>query len=331
MVEVSTQLPALSMRGMTVTLAADPGGTPLVDGVDLTVAAGETVGLVGESGSGKSLTCLAAMDLLAPSLRVSGAVALAGEDLATMAPRRKRQLRGTAAAMIFQEPMSSLNPVLTVGVQLDEALRHRGPADRATRRRRAVELLDQVGITQPERRLRQHPHELSGGMCQRVMIAIALAGEPDLLIADEPTTALDVTIQAQILDLLGDLVSRLRMGLLLVTHDLGVVAQTCQRVCVMYAGRIVESGPTAAVLAEPRHPYTEGLLRSMPTVDGPRRTLPSIPGTVPTVDRMPSGCRFHPRCPLAEDRCAEQVPPLAPPDGSIRDRKLACWVRGMGR
>jgi peptide/nickel transport system ATP-binding protein len=318
----------LLMRGLTVTLADRPGGTPIVDGVDLTVSAGETVGLVGESGSGKSLTCLAAMDLLAPSLRVTGDVALAGESLATMSPRRKRQVRGTTAAMIFQEPMSSLNPVLTVGVQLDEALRHRGLADRAVRRRRAVELLAQVGITQPERRLDQYPHELSGGMCQRVMIAIALAGEPALLIADEPTTALDVTIQAQILELLRDLVSRLGMGLLLVTHDIGVAAQICERVCVMYGGRIVESGPVAAVLAEPRHPYTEALLRSMPAVDGPRRTLTPIPGAVPAADQMPAGCRFHPRCPLAETRCTAEVPPLAAVGGG---RSVACWVRGESR
>ena len=318
----------LSMRGLTIGLAADPTGTAIVDGVDLDISPGETVGLVGESGSGKSLTCLAAIDLLAPALRASGEIRLAGEDLATMTAKRKRQVRGTTAAMIFQEPMSSLNPVLTVGVQLDEALRHRGLTDRAERRKRALELLEQVGITQPERRLRQYPHELSGGMNQRVMIAIALAGEPALLIADEPTTALDVTIQAQILDLLRDLVSRLRMSLLLVTHDIGVVAQTCERVCVMYGGRIVESGPVERVLAEPRHPYTEALLRSVPTVDGPQRTLQSIPGTVPAVDDMPPGCRFHPRCPLAEDRCKDLVPPLSPVDGS---RSVACWVRGENR
>jgi peptide/nickel transport system ATP-binding protein len=322
---MSTQQTALSMRGVTIALAGDARDTPIVDRIDLTVARGEAVGLVGESGSGKSLTCLAAMDLLTPSLQVSGQIVLAGEDLTAMTPRRKREVRGTTAAMIFQEPMSSLNPVLTVGTQLDEALRHRGLTNRGERRRRAVELLDQVGITQPERRLRQHPHELSGGMCQRVMIAIALAGEPTLLIADEPTTALDVTIQAQILDLLRDLVSRLDMSLLLVTHDIGVVAQTCGRVCVMYGGRIVESGPVSTVMAAPRHPYTEALLRSVPTVDGPRRTLTPIPGAVPTIDEMPSGCRFHPRCPLAESRCGEQVPQLA----SIQnDRSLACWVKG---
>jgi len=318
----------LSIQGLTIRPADRPAATPIVDGVNLTVSAGETVGLVGESGSGKSLTCLAAMDLVAPSLRVTGDVELAGENVATMSPRRKRQVRGTTAAMIFQEPMSSLNPVLTVGVQVDEALRHGRNADRATRRRRAVELLTQVGITQPERRLSQYPHELSGGMCQRVMIAIALAGKPALLIADEPTTALDVTIQAQILELLGDLVSRLGMGLLLVTHDIGVVAQVCQRVCVMYGGRIVESGLVAAVLAEPRHPYTEALLRSVPTVDGPRRALTPIPGAVPAAGEMPEGCRFHPRCPLAETRCTAEVPPLA---ATVDGRSVACWVRGENR
>jgi oligopeptide/dipeptide ABC transporter ATP-binding protein len=315
----------LAINGLRITLGGDPSAAPIVDGVDLTVGAGETVGLVGESGSGKSLTCLAAMDLLPASLRSSGRVELDGEDLAGMSARRKRQVRGTTAAMIFQEPMSSLNPVLTVGVQLDEALRHGGLTDRGQRRRRAVELLDQVGITQPERRLRQHPHELSGGMCQRVMIAIALAGQPRLLIADEPTTALDVTIQAQILDLLRDLVDRLGMSLLLVTHDIGVVAEICQRVCVMYGGRIVESGPVATVLDAPRHPYTDALLRSVPTVDGPLRTLAAIPGTVPTAGDMPPGCRFHPRCPLAEQRCRQAPPPLsAGPAGTA----LACWVKG---
>lgn len=320
-VSLRKRAPVLTMRDISIGLAS---GATIVDGVDLDIAPGETVGLVGESGSGKSLTCLAAMDLLAPSLRVSGSVELDGESLAGMTARRKREVRGTTAAMIFQEPMSSLNPVLTVGAQLDEAIQHRnGGQSKESRRQRAVELLDQVGITEPHHRLRQYSHELSGGMCQRVIIAIALAGEPALLIADEPTTALDVTIQAQILELLRDLVTRLGMGLLLVTHDLGVVAQTCERVCVMYGGRIVESGPVASVLADPRHPYTEALLASMPTVDGPQRRLTSIPGSVPTVDAMPSGCRFHPRCPLRQARCAEEVPPLVG-----HRRTLACWVRG---
>jgi oligopeptide/dipeptide ABC transporter ATP-binding protein len=311
------------MRDVTITLRAGKDGPAIVDGVDLTVETGETVGLVGESGSGKSLTCLAALDLLAPSLQVSGTIALAGED-AAMSPRRKRQVRGTTATMIFQEPMASLNPVLTVGVQLDEALRHAARSGRRSRRARAIELLTQVGITEPEHRLRQYPHELSGGMCQRVMIAIALAGEPSLLIADEPTTALDVTIQAQILELLQDLTTRFDMGLLLVTHDLGVVAQTCERVCVMYGGRIVESGSVTAVLSDPRHPYTEALLRSVPTVDGPLHRLPSIAGSVPSVDAMPTGCRFHTRCPLSRPDCTAQPPPLTAHDG----RELACWVRG---
>jgi oligopeptide/dipeptide ABC transporter ATP-binding protein len=300
------------------------GSVKAVDGITLSVQRGEVLGLVGESGSGKSLTCLAAMALLPPSLRFSGQVLLADEDVAAMSEARKRQLRGTAVAMIFQEPMSSLNPVLSVGTQLGEALRHAGCSDRVQRRRRSVELLDQVSITQPTRRLRQYPHELSGGMAQRVMIAIALAGSPALLIADEPTAALDVTIQAQILDLLESLVSELDLSLLMVSHDLGVIAQSCERVCVMYGGRIVESGPVPTVLSRPRHPYTEALLRSMPTVDGPRRALSPIAGSVTTVAEMPTGCRFHPRCPLAEDRCAAQAPP---PSRGEQDGWVACWVR----
>lgn len=316
----------LDIRDLRIRLSGHDAPA-IVDGVDLAIHEGETVGLVGESGSGKSLTCLAAMGLLAPTLATSGSVRLAGEELATMAPRRKRQVRGTVAAMIFQEPMSSLNPVLTVGVQLGEALRHRGGSlrtNRQARHARAVELLEQVGLTEPEHRLGQYPSELSGGMCQRVMIAIALAGEPALLVADEPTTALDVTIQAQILDLLDRLVRDLDMSLLLVSHDLGVVSQVCRRVCVMYGGQIVESGPVEPVLARHRHPYTEALLRSVPSVDGPLRRLDAISGSVPTVDALPPGCRFHPRCPLAEPRCTAAAPALLDEENG---HQLACWVR----
>ncbi len=316
--------PVLSIRGLSVAVGAREG-TPLVDEVFLDVFPGETVGLVGESGSGKSLTCMALLDLLPSSLTVKGEVRLEGENVHEMSPKRLREVRGTTAAMIFQEPMSSLNPVLTVKVQLFEALRGAEYPNAKLKLARAVELLDLVGINQPERRLNQYPHELSGGMCQRVMIAIALGGNPKVLIADEPTTSLDVTIQAQVLQLLKDLTSRLGMALLLVTHDLGVVAQSCDRVCVMYAGRIIEHGAVRSIFESPTHPYTEGLLKSLPSIDGVWHRLPSLSGSVPVVDSMPPGCRYHPRCPLAVDRCAVEVPPLSQmPTGA----SVACWVRG---
>ncbi|MDR6866229.1 oligopeptide/dipeptide ABC transporter ATP-binding protein [Microbacterium resistens] len=308
-----------------LTVRARGKETPLVDGVSFEIRAGETVGLVGESGSGKSLTSMATLRLLADSLQVDGDIRLAGEDVVRMSPRRLREVRGTAAAVIFQEPMSSLNPVLTVQTQLFEALRGMRGAPRAERRAAAIRLLDQVGITEPAQRLRQYPHELSGGMCQRIMIAIALAGRPRLLIADEPTTALDVTIQAQVLDLLKTLCRDLGMGLLLVTHDLGVVAQNCDRVNVMYAGRIVESGTVGEVFTAPRHPYTKALFASLPPIEGEWRRLPSLAGSVPTLDLMPTGCRFHPRCPVAIDRCAVEVPVLA---GGPGRSDAACWVIG---
>jgi oligopeptide/dipeptide ABC transporter ATP-binding protein len=316
--------PVLRLNGLTIVV---PGheDAPLVDSVRLDLLPGETLGLVGESGSGKSLTCMAALGLLPSSLRVDGSIVLAGEELTGMSPRRLREVRGTTAGMIFQEPMSSLNPVLTVRTQMFEALRGAQYAGKARKRERAIELLELVGINQPERRLGQYPHELSGGMAQRIMIAMALAGDPEILIADEPTTALDVTIQAQVLELLKGLTSRLDMALLLVTHDLGVVAETCGRVAVMYAGRVVEQGPVRAILDTPTHPYTEGLLASLPSMDGPWRRLPSLPGSVPVVADMPSGCRYHPRCPLAVDRCRVEVPPLT---DVATGASAACWVRG---
>lgn len=317
--------PLLSIRGLSISVPDYPD-SPLVDGVYLDVLRGETVGLVGESGSGKSLTCMAALNLLPSSLVVGGAVLLGGEDVRAMSPRRLREVRGTKAAMIFQEPMSSLNPVLTVRQQIFEALREPTYATSRDKRRRAIELLDLVGINQPERRLGQYPHEFSGGMCQRIMIAIAMAGDPEVLIADEPTTGLDVTIQAQVLQLLKDLTAELGMAMLLVSHDLGVIAQNCDRVCVMYAGRIVEQGPVRSIFTSPTHPYTEGLLQSLPSIDGVWHRLPSLPGSVPTVTSMPSGCRYNPRCPLRIDQCAVDVPPLQ----DVADHhSVACWVRGV--
>ncbi|GIL28166.1 ABC transporter ATP-binding protein [Actinocatenispora comari] len=310
----------LDIRDLTIRTRTS--ATPLVDAVSVRVSAGESVALVGESGSGKSLTSLASLRLLPDTLQVRGTIELDGESVLDMSPQRLREVRGTTAAVIFQEPMSSLNPVLTVQTQLYEALRG---TPRAGKRAAALELLDQVGITDPTRRLRQYPHELSGGMSQRIMIAIALAGRPSLLIADEPTTALDVTIQAQVLELLQRLARELDMAVLLVTHDLGIVAENCDRVNVLYAGRIVETGPTDTVFGNPRHPYTRALFASIPDVDAAPRRLPSLPGTVPTLATMPDGCRFHPRCPLAEARCAVSTPPLVAHDGGGEG---ACWMIG---
>lgn len=295
---------------------------PLVDEVSFVVRAGETVGLVGESGCGKSLTSMAAVRLLADNLVVDGDAFLGGQSVLSMKKKRLREIRGSVAGVIFQDPMSSLNPVLTVETQMYEALRG---VPYAKRRQAALDLLEQVGMTEPTHRLKQYPHELSGGMCQRIMIAIALAGSPKILIADEPTTALDVTIQAQVLELLTSLCRDLGMAMLLVTHDLSVIAQNCDRVNVMYAGSIVESGTVQQVFTNPRHPYTRALFESMPTTEGEKRRLPSLDGTVPTLDAMPTGCRFHPRCPLAVDRCAIDVPALA---ATGNQSQAACWMIG---
>jgi oligopeptide/dipeptide ABC transporter ATP-binding protein len=299
--------------------------TPLVDGVHLSIACGETLGLVGESGSGKSLTCMAALKLLPGSLKVEGEIYLNGEDVYEMSAKRLRDVRSNVTGMIFQEPMSSLNPVLTVKQQIFEALHPPKYNSKREKHLRAIELLELVGINEPERRLKQYPHEFSGGMCQRIMIALAIATEPAVLIADEPTTSLDVTIQAQVLTLLQKLTTKLGMSLLLVSHDLGVIAQNCDRVMIMYAGRIVEEGPVERIFNNPTHPYTEGLLKSLPTVDGIWARLPSLPGVMPTMDFMPSGCRFNNRCPLVEDRCAQSVPPLFEIE---KEHSVACWVRG---
>ncbi|MGF1657929.1 MAG: ABC transporter ATP-binding protein [Rubrimonas sp.] len=284
-------------------------GAPAVRGVDLTIHRGEAVGLVGESGSGKSVTWLAALGLLPSKAAVEGRALLDGEDLLAMPIHRLEGVRGGRAGMIFQDPASALNPVLAIRRQLAEALAlHRGLSGRAIEAE-AKRLLDLVGIPDPAGRLSCYPHEMSGGQNQRVMIAMALAGEPDLLIADEPTTALDVTIQAQILDLLTRLRRERNMALVLISHDLGVVAETCDRVAVMYAGRIVEEAPAAALFAAPRHPYARGLLDALPALDAPRR-LVAIPGVVPTPRAMPSGCAFAPRCAHAAAPCAEAPPPL---------------------
>ena len=319
----------LAVEELRVDFATGRGWATVVDGVSLTVGDGETVGLVGESGSGKTVTGLSVLGLVPspPGRRSGGRILLRGEDLAAADAARLRAVRGAEIAMIFQEPMTSLNPAFTVGDQIAESYRlHRG-ASRAAARRRAAEVLDLVGIPNAARRLRDYPHEFSGGMRQRAMIAMALVCEPQLIIADEPTTALDVTVQAQILDLLLALRAELGMGLLLITHDLGVVAEVCDRVAVMYAGQVVEESPAAPLFTEPRHPYTDGLLTAMPQVGGSAGAgrLASIPGATPEPWAMPPGCRFAPRCPHAADACTAPVP-LAAAGGT--DRSVRCARSG---
>lgn len=307
---MSVASPLLQIQGLTVTFPTRAGPIAVVDEVDLDLAPGEVMGIVGESGSGKSLTALSILRLVTKPGRISsGSIRFAGDDLLAKSEHEMHRLRGAAISMIFQEPMSSLNPVFSIGDQIMEPLRQHRGLDRRAARKEAIELLRLVEMPHAERRVDEYPHQLSGGMRQRAMIAIALACRPRLLIADEPTTALDVTIQAQILDLLRGLQRDLGMAVLLITHDLGVVAEFAHRAMVMYAGRVVECAPVAELFAAPRHPYTEGLIASMPAMDGPRRALTSIPGTVPQPARMPSGCRFSPRCPHATDLCSAAVPP----------------------
>jgi len=304
----------LAVCGLTVAFRTGRGEATAVEDLSFTLDAGEILGLVGESGSGKSVSALAILGLLPrPAARVvSGRVAFEGTDLLTIPERRLRRLRGPGIGMIFQEPMSSLNPVFTIGDQITETLRAHERIGPAAARVRAVALLDRVGIPAAARRLRDYPHQLSGGQRQRVMIAIALSCNPRLLIADEPTTALDVTIQAQILDLLLDLRAERGMAVLLITHNMGVVAETADRVLVMYAGRIAERAPVADLFGRPAHPYTRGLLSCVPTLDQDLRRLPAIAGSMPDPARRPPGCRFAPRCPLRLPRCDDRAPPLLP-------------------
>ena len=296
-------------------------GVTVLHGVDLEIRRGETLGLVGESGSGKSVTWLAALGLLPKKARVAGRVLLDGEDLRGAAESRLDAVRGGRIAMIFQDPASALNPVLTIRRQLGEALAlHRGLSGRAIGAE-AKRLLDLVGSPDAERRLSAHPHEFSGGQNQRIMIAMALAGSPDLLVADEPTTALDATIQAQILDLLAAVRRETGMAMVLISHDLGVVSETCDRVAVMYAGRIVEEGPSSGVFDDPAHPYARGLIGALPPLDGSRRRLISIPGTVPDPRDPPAGCAFGPRCLHATRACTTATPRL---EAIEAGRRIAC-------
>src|SRR3954453_20747546 len=310
--------PLLEVKDLHTEFRTGAGLVRAVDGISYTVDPGETVAIVGESGSGKSVSALSILRLIPdPPGRVTGGqVLFAGRDLMGLSEEQMRQGRGSEIGMIFQEPMTSLNPVLTIGRQITETLeQHRG-MDRAAADRRAVELLGLVGIADANRRLEQYPHQLSGGMRQRIMIAIALACDPKLIIADEPTTALDVTIQAQILELMKQLTHRLDVALIIITHNLGVVARYANRVNVMYAGRVVESGPAAAIYHDPRHPYTMALLRSVPRLDRPRQArLDPVEGQPPDLTRLDAGCSFRPRCRFAVEACARSRPPLEPAGG----------------
>ncbi len=304
--------PLLRIEGLRTVFRGERGDVPAVDGVSLEVRRGQTLGIVGESGCGKSMLSLSVMRLVPPPGRVSaGRVMFDGMDLLGLAPRAMRDIRGNRIAMIFQEPMTSLNPVFTIGDQIIEAMRaHDRSRPAAEMRARAIAALDRVRIPAASRRLDDYPHQMSGGMRQRVMIAMALACSPDLLIADEPTTALDVTVQAQILDLLRDLQAQSGMAIILITHDLGVVAETADEVAVMYAGRVVERSGGAAIFDDPQHPYTLGLLGSIPKIEEERERLLAIEGTVPPPFDLPSGCRFHPRCVFAASECTTVDPAL---------------------
>ncbi len=313
----------LEIRGLTTSFATDAGTFNAVDGVSLALEAGRTLGLVGESGCGKSVTALSIMGLVAsPPGRVAGEILFEGADLLRLPPAAMRAVRGNRISMIFQEPMTSLNPAFTIGEQIVEGiLRHRA-IDRVSARRQAVDMLARVRMPSPAQRYDDYPHRLSGGMRQRAMIAMALALEPRLLIADEPTTALDVTIQAQILELMRTLRDETGTAIILITHDLGVVAELAQDVAVMYAGRIVEKGSVERVFAEPQHPYTIGLLGSIPQLHLERRRLPAIEGQVPNPLVLEPGCRFAPRCPFATSRCRAEEPVLREVSAG---QEAACW------
>jgi peptide/nickel transport system ATP-binding protein len=316
----------LQIRGLKTHFRTDDGMVRAVDGVDLTIARGETLGVVGESGCGKTVTALTVLKLIAmpPGEIVGGRILWKGRDLVPLAPNAMRRIRSREIAIIFQEPMTSLNPVYTIGDQIAEVIRSHQGLNRREAVDRAVEMLRLVHVPAPERRVHDYPHQLSGGLRQRAMIAMALVCRPELLIADEPTTALDVTIQAQILDLLAEMRSRFGMAIMLITHAMGVVAETAERVAVMYAGRVVEEAPVGELFARPLHPYTQGLIRSIPRLDrtaGKRRRLDAIPGTVPRLLDPAPGCRFAPRCDFATAACIRAVPELRTIDA---DRKVAC-------
>jgi oligopeptide/dipeptide ABC transporter ATP-binding protein len=314
----------LDVTDLRVSFPGAGGPVFPVDGVSFSLQRGETLALVGESGSGKTLSGLSLLRLLPPPGRIEpgSAIRLDGEDVLALAAEPLRQVRGRRIAMVFQDPMSSLNPVLTVGDQITEAIQAHLPVSKKEARARAEALLAEVEIPDPGRRLGSYPHQLSGGMRQRVMIAIALSAQPELLIADEPTSALDVTVQAQILEVLDRLRAARGMAVLLITHDLGIVAGRADRVAVMYAGRIVEQAETVRLFAAPAHPYTRGLFASVPHLTGPRQRLMPIPGMIPSPGAWPTGCRFRSRCPQAMERCAEEPPERVVEPGHVS----RCWL-----
>jgi oligopeptide/dipeptide ABC transporter ATP-binding protein len=321
--------PLLDVEDLRITFPSAGALSRPVDGVSFTLDRGELLALVGESGCGKSLTALALLRLVPPPGRIQpgSAIRLDGTDVLALDPTALREVRGRRIGMIFQDPMTSLNPVFTVADQIMESARAHQRISKGAAHTRALDLLREVGIPDPVARLDQYPHQLSGGMRQRVMIAIALASEPEILIADEPTTALDVTVQAQILEVLDRLRAARGMAVLLITHDLGIVAGRADRVAVMYAGRLVEEARTAELFAHPSHPYTRGLLASVPRIAGPVTRLTPIAGAVPPPTAWPSGCRFHPRCPVALPRCPSDDPPTF---GVGKDHRMRCWLAESG-
>jgi peptide/nickel transport system ATP-binding protein len=317
--------PLLSIRGLGIRFRTSQGDWQATRDITFDLARGERLGIVGESGCGKTITGLSILRLLPPRVAtVEGRIGFDGTNLVDCPLRQMRDVRGRRIGMIFQEPMSALDPVFTVGDQIAESLRVHGTISKAEARARAIEMLKRVGIASPERRVDDYPHQLSGGMRQRVMIAAALICEPQLLIADEPTTALDVTVQAQILDLLRNLSETSKTALMLITHDLGVVAETCTRMITMYAGEVIEDAAVDAALVRPLHPYTSGLLRSLPHLSPRLGRLPSIPGRVPSIAEMPDGCRFKARCPHATAGCEAEQELLDAGEG----RKVRCWRFG---
>ncbi|RED56188.1 ABC transporter ATP-binding protein [Cohnella phaseoli] len=319
----------LEVNGLTTTFQSRDHTFNATDGISFAIRKGETLGIVGESGCGKSVTSLSIMGLIkSPGKITKGEIKFKGRDLLKVSKRELRVLRGNEIAMIFQEPMTSLNPVYTIGNQIGEALKIHKKASGKALKARVIELLQMVGIPRAEEIAGDYPHQLSGGMRQRVMIAMAMACQPELMIADEPTTALDVTIQAQILQLMKDLQKQNNMSMMLITHDLAVVSEVCDHVIVMYAGKIVEQGLVRDILDSPRHPYTQGLLNSLPKSAGSERRLNYIPGYVPPPSQWGQGCRFVDRCPHAMDKCREQLPPLFPIDEA--GRAAACWLVEKG-
>ncbi|MDM7947524.1 MAG: ABC transporter ATP-binding protein [Oceanibaculum nanhaiense] len=316
--------PLLDVRGLVTEFHSSEGVFKAVDGVSFSVSRGETLGIVGESGCGKSVTSLSVMGLIPrpPGKIPAGEIVFEGRDLLTLSARQMRDVRGNDISMIFQEPMTSLNPVYTVGQQIMEGILLHEDISEADARARAIEMLRLVRIPSPEGRVDDYPHQMSGGMRQRVMIAMALACNPKLLIADEPTTALDVTIQAQILDLMRDLRERTGTAIMLITHDLGVIAELADRVVVMYAGKVVEEARVGDLFTDPQHPYTLGLLGSIPKMDVDEVRLATIEGSVPNPYNMPAGCKFNPRCPFADDKCRQEVPALIEVKPG---HKVACW------